>query len=140
VNFVKIHTGKIPYFSYRRKLNYVHKCTVKRYNIWKVKNALLNSVSYVTEDTVFDPFLSFSQTQNKVSGAIFQLLCQICFGSLTLILLRRCEMRSAASSANAEDISMMEIPLWHPHLISKVGKRRNGVVMGRGSGDVCTSN
>ena len=61
--FVKIRTGKIPYFSYRRKLNYVRTCTVKRYDIWKMKNALLNSVYYVIQDTVFDPSLSFSQTE-----------------------------------------------------------------------------
>jgi len=129
------------YFSYRRKLNYVRTCTLKRHDIWKVKNALLISVYYVTEDRIFDPFLSFSQTKKKVRGAIFQLLCQICIRSWTCSgVAGHREMWSSVNSGYVEDISIIEIPLWHPHLISKVGKRRNGVVMGRGSGDVCTRN
>ena len=64
-----------PHFSYGLKLNYVHPCTVKLYDIWKVKNALLKSVYYVIKDTVFSPFLSFSQTQKKVRGEIFSNFC-----------------------------------------------------------------
>ena len=32
-----------PYFSYGRKLNYICTCTVKLYDILKVKNALVKS-------------------------------------------------------------------------------------------------
>ena len=52
--------GRMSFFSFGYKLNYIYACTMKPYDIIKVKNTLVNSAHYVTEYTTCGLFIGIN--------------------------------------------------------------------------------
>jgi hypothetical protein len=76
---------EMPYFSYGRKPSYVHTCTVKQYNIATIR--VLHHTGYNLR------LFSYLQPgTDKITGKIFQILCQNCIRCLMLNLQRRCHI------------------------------------------------